>query len=104
MIKSKLLNEKMLGIYGRRYKKRLKNKDLLRNDHMKEKKLAHFVRDLFSTGEVIRVGDIYKNVLDNKSAFSSFPTDYEHRVRSALYQLKKNGEIVSVGKGEYKRA
>jgi hypothetical protein len=71
---------------------------------MQEKKLAHFVRDLFSMDEVIRVEDIYKKVAENKSAFSSFPTDYQHRVRSTLYQLKKNGEIVSVGKGEYKRA
>lgn len=71
---------------------------------MKEKKLAHFVRDIFDMGEVIRVEDICKKVVENKSTFSSFPTDYRHRVRSTLYQLKKNGEIISVGKGVYRKA
>lgn len=70
---------------------------------MKEIKLAEYVRDLFSIGEVINVGDIYEKVLENKSIFSSFPADYKHRVRSTLYQLKKNGEIISVGKGAYKK-
>jgi len=71
---------------------------------MKEKKLAYFVRDLFSGDEIIKVQDIYEKVLENKSAFSSFPSDYQHRVRSTLYQLKKNGEIISVRKGAYKKS
>lgn len=66
--------------------------------------ITDFVRDLFTNDKLLTVEGIYKKVLENKSVFSSFPTDYRHRVRSTLYSLKKNGEIVSVEKGMYQKA
>ncbi len=70
---------------------------------MGENTFTDFVRNVFASDELVKVKEIYEMVLANKALFSSFPSDYQHRVRSALYHLKKNGEIISIRKGTYKR-
>lgn len=71
---------------------------------MAERKFIDFIRGLFNSGEVITVQDIYGHVLDNYPNYLTSAKDYQHRVRSALHYLKKSGEIISVGKGAYKKS
>lgn len=70
---------------------------------MVEKKFTDFIRQLFNANDVVTIQDIYGQVLDNYPGYLTSAKDYQHRVRSALYYLKKSGEIISVGKGAYKK-
>lgn len=71
---------------------------------MAEKGFTDFIRRLFESKNVLSVQEIYGHVLDTYPNYLTDAVEYQHRVRSTLYSLKKNGEIISVDKGTYKKS
>lgn len=60
------------------------------------------VRKEFDTGKEITLKEIYDNI--SKIPDLQIKNDeIHHRIRSAVYTLKKNNEIVRTGEGKYQK-
>ena len=61
------------------------------------------VRNEFEIKNELSLNEIY-DTLSKISSLEMTTNEIHHRIRSAIYHLKKNNEIVRVGVGRYKKS
>lgn len=62
----------------------------------------NLMRDIFEENEQITLNQLY-GILSQNPKFTLSETKMRHRIRSSIYALKKNGEIIRVKDSTYKK-
>ena len=60
------------------------------------------LRDIFEKNEQLTLNQLY-DILSQNPKFTLSEVKMRHRIRSSIYTLKKNGEIIRVKDSTYKK-
>ena len=64
--------------------------------------ISRLVRDLFQQNNKLNLKEIYDE-LSKRDDLELTEGKLQHRIRSTIYSLKKNGEIIRISDSTYKR-
>lgn len=62
----------------------------------------NLMRDIFEENEQLTLNQLY-DILSQNPKFTLSEAKMRHRIRSSIYTLKKNGEIIRVKDSTYKK-
>jgi len=62
----------------------------------------NLMRDIFKENEQLTLNELY-DILSKNPKFTLSEVNMRHRIRSSIYALKKNGEIMRVKDSTYKK-